>query len=60
MEEALYLANICKKVTIIHRRDTFRGEVVLRERVKNAENIECAWNCVVDEILGEDSRHLLQ
>lgn len=54
MEEALYLANICKSVTMIHRRDDFRGEVVLRERVKKHEKINIEWNVETDEILGEE------
>ena len=52
MEEALYLANICNKVTMIHRRDEFRGEVVLRERVKNHPKIDVLWDNTTDEILG--------
>jgi thioredoxin reductase (NADPH) len=52
MEEALYLASMCKKVTMIHRRDQFRGEVVLRNRVEKCENIEIKWYSEVDEILG--------
>ena len=55
MEEALYLANICKSVTMIHRRDEFRGEVVLRERVKKHEKIHIEWDSVTEEILGDDS-----
>lgn len=53
MEEALYLANICEKVTIIHRRDDFRGEKVMRERVKSHPKIAIIWNSTVDEILGD-------
>jgi thioredoxin reductase (NADPH) len=55
MEEALYLANLCKSVTLIHRRDAFRGEKVLQERVKNHPKINIVWNSVVDEVLGEDT-----
>lgn len=54
MEEALYLSAICKTVTMIHRREEFRGEVVLRERVKKAENVHIKWNSTVDEIQGTD------
>ncbi|MCP5405157.1 MAG: thioredoxin-disulfide reductase [Pseudomonadaceae bacterium] len=53
MEEALYLANICETVTIIHRRDDFRGEMVLRDKVKNHPKITIIWNSTVDEILGD-------
>lgn len=54
MEEAMYLSGICNKVIMVHRRDEFRGEVVLRERVKRTENIEIVWDSVVEEILGTD------
>lgn len=52
MEEALYLANICKKVTLIHRRDQFRGEKILQDRVMAHEKIDVRWNSVVSEIEG--------
>lgn len=54
MEEALYLSGICKSVTMVHRRDDFRGEVVLRDRVKSAENITIKWNSAIDEIVGTE------
>lgn len=54
MEEALYLSGICKSVTMVHRRDDFRGEVVLRDRVKSAENITIKWNAEIDEIVGTE------
>lgn len=52
LEEALYLANICKKVTLIHRRDQFRGEKILHDRVFAHDKIEVRWNAVVNEIQG--------
>lgn len=54
MEEALYLSAICKSVTMVHRRDEFRGEVVLRDRVKKAENIKVEWNSVLAEVQGTE------
>ena len=54
VEEALYLANICKKVTLIHRRDSLRAEQIMQERLMRTENIEVLWNCVVDEVLGDE------
>lgn len=53
MEEALYLANMCASVTVIHRRDDFRGELVMRERVKNHPKIKIVWHSAVDEIVGD-------
>lgn len=52
-EEALYLANICNSVTLIHRRDSFRGEQVLTDRVLAHDKISVKWNSTVDEFLGD-------
>lgn len=54
VEEALYLANICKKVTLIHRRGSLRAEQIMQERLMRTENIEVLWNRVVDEVLGDE------
>ncbi|WP_024954934.1 thioredoxin-disulfide reductase [Sulfurospirillum arcachonense] len=53
LEEALYLANICSKVYLIHRRDTFRASPITIEKVKNNEKIELILNSGVKEILGD-------
>lgn len=53
MEEALYLANICQSVTIVHRRDQFRGEKILQDRVLKHPKIKVQWHSEVDEILGD-------
>ncbi|MGE3770926.1 MAG: thioredoxin-disulfide reductase [Bdellovibrionales bacterium] len=53
MEEALFLTNFASHVTMIHRRDEFRGEQILRDRVKNNEKISIIWDSAVDEFLGE-------
>ncbi|NQY51689.1 MAG: thioredoxin-disulfide reductase [Piscirickettsiaceae bacterium] len=58
VEEALYLCNIASKVTIIHRRDSFRSEEILSARLLREEekgNVEILWNCQLDEILGDDA-----
>ena len=56
VEEALYLSNIAKKVTLIHRRETLRAEKILQdklfEKVQNG-NIEIIWNAEVEEIVGD-------
>jgi thioredoxin reductase (NADPH) len=54
VEEALYLSNICSKVTLIHRRDVLRAEKILQERLFAKENINVIWNNVVSEILGDE------
>lgn len=52
MEEALYLANICASVTMIHRKDAFRGEKILQDRVAKNPKISVLWNHVVEDVLG--------
>ena len=53
LEEALYLANICKSVTLIHRRDEFRGSKIMQKRAINHEKISIFWNTVIEEVLGD-------
>lgn len=55
LEDALYLAKMCRKVYLIHRRDAFRGAKTLQNRVEEAENIELVMEAVVEEIEGEGS-----
>jgi thioredoxin reductase (NADPH) len=55
LEESLYLANLCKSVTLIHRRDSFRGEKVLQQRALNHPKIKVIWNHTVAEVLGDTS-----
>ena len=52
VEEALYLANICARVTLIHRRDTLRAEHVLQDRLFQNPKITVQWNSIVEEICG--------
>ncbi len=52
-EEASYLANICKKVTMLIRRDEMRASKAMQHRVKSLPNIDIRYNTEVDEILGE-------
>ena len=55
-EEALYLANICESVTLVHRRDTLRASKVMADRVVKHPKITCAWNSAVDEVLGDETK----
>jgi len=55
VEEALYLANICESVTLIHRRDTLRAERIMQERLFAHPKISVIWDHVVDEVLGDDA-----
>ena len=51
-EEASYLANLCKKVYLIHRRDELRASKAMQKRILETENIEVVWNHVPTEITG--------
>jgi len=58
VEEALYLANICRKVTLVHRRDKLRAEKIMQDKLfekARAGKVELLWNHTVDEVLGDDS-----
>lgn len=56
VEEALYLSNIAKTVTVVHRRDSFRSEKILRERLFQRPNVEVLWNTEVAEITGDAAK----
>ncbi len=58
VEEALYLSNICRKVTLVHRRDKLRAEKILQDKLfakEQAGKVEFVWDSTVDEVLGDDS-----
>ena len=52
VEEALYLSNLARHVTVIHRRGEFKAERILQDRLFKKENISVMWDTVVDEIVG--------
>jgi thioredoxin reductase (NADPH) len=54
IQEAIFLANFAKKVTVVHRRDQLRAAAVLQKRAFANEKIEFAWNSVVEEIAGTE------
>jgi thioredoxin reductase (NADPH) len=54
VEEALYLSGLAKSVTIVHRRDEFRAEKILQDRLFAKANVEVIWDHTLDEILGND------
>ncbi len=54
VEEALYLAQMCAKVTLVHRRDSLRAEKVLQDRLFANPKIQVIWNHVVAEVLGSE------
>jgi len=53
VEEALYLSNITRHVTMIHRRDKFRAEKILQKKLFDRGNVTMRWNHVLDEVLGD-------
>ncbi|MFC7051590.1 thioredoxin-disulfide reductase [Hansschlegelia quercus] len=52
LEEALFLTNFASKVTLVHRRDGFRGERILQERVYANPKIDVVWNATIGEVMG--------
>ncbi len=55
VEEALYLANLASKVTLVHRRDSLRAERILQDRLFKHPKIEVIWNSAVEEICGTEN-----
>lgn len=58
VEEALYLANIARKVTVVHRRDKFKAEKILQDKLfakQQTGKVDIVWHNFVDEVLGNDS-----
>lgn len=56
LEEALYLSEICQKVTIIHRRNELRGDKILIDRIAKKDNIDIIYNAQVKEFIGENDK----
>jgi thioredoxin reductase (NADPH) len=55
VEEALFLTNFASKVTLVHRRDSFRAERILQERLFKNPKISVIWNSVLEEVAGEEN-----
>jgi thioredoxin reductase (NADPH) len=58
VEETLYLANICRKVTLVHRRDSLRAEKILQDKLfarQREGKVEIIWDHVIDEVVGNDA-----
>lgn len=55
VEEALFLTNFAKRVTIVHRRGEFRAEKILQERLFKNDKVEVIWDHAIDEVLGSDN-----
>jgi thioredoxin reductase (NADPH) len=55
VEEALFLTNFARKVTVVHRRDAFRAEKILQTRLFANPKVEVIWNSTLDEVAGIES-----
>ena len=55
VEEALYLSNIARHVSVIHRRDKFRAEKIMQKKLFDRPNVTVRWNQTLDEVLGDQS-----
>ncbi len=55
VEEALFLTNFASKVTVVHRRDSFRAEKILQHRLLNNPKVEVIWDTVLEEVLGDEN-----
>ena len=55
VEEALYLSNLAESVTVVHRREGFRAEKILQERLFSKPNVIVKWNVTIDEVMGADA-----
>ena len=55
VEEALFLTNFASKVTVVHRRDGFRAEKILQDRLFKNPKIEVIWDTVLEEVFGDDN-----
>jgi thioredoxin reductase (NADPH) len=55
VEEALFLTNFASKVTVVHRRDSFRAEKILQDRLFKNPKISVIWNAVLEEVTGEEN-----
>jgi thioredoxin reductase (NADPH) len=55
VEEALFLTNFAKTVTVVHRRDTFRAERILQERLYQNPKISVLWHTLLEDVVGDDA-----
>jgi thioredoxin reductase (NADPH) len=54
VEEALFLTNFASKVTVVHRRDSFRAEKIMQDRLFSNPKVEVIWDATLEEVMGKD------
>jgi len=54
VEEALFLTNFATKITVVHRRDSFRAEKILQDRLFSSPKISVLWNTVLEDVIGNE------
>ena len=60
MEEATYLTKFCSKVTLVHRRDSFRASKIMQDRALSNEKIDVMWNSSIVEMMGDPNKNGLE
>ncbi len=60
VEEAIFLSNICKQVTLIHRRNSLRADKILQDRLFDKDNIQVIWNHELKKIIGDSKKKNIQ
>ena len=60
MEEATYLTKFCSKVTLVHRRDSFRASKIMQDRALSNEKIDVMWNSSIVEMMGDPNENGLE
>ena len=60
VEEAIFLSNICKQVTLIHRRNSLRADKILQDRLFDKDNIQVIWNHELKKIIGDSTKKNIQ
>ena len=60
MEEATYLTKFCSKVTLVHRRDSFRASKIMQDRALSNDKIDVMWNSSITEMIGDPNKNGLE
>ncbi len=55
LEESSFLTNFAKKVTVIHRRDAFRGDKLLQKKLLDNPKVNVVWDSVIEDVIGTEN-----